>query len=276
MIFLLLFILPLSFIIYTEYKKKSNFKNLKIEIENVIKNIDDIKNKIEELPPELEEIYNTRVLILNKENVNQKTKTNMIYIYNVLLEQQKITNNIKKSISDIHRSKKDIENYLQDKYNISELYLKNEINKIFDEYKIDDIKTSDYDRKLMFKLIGIEKVINNKIKYLLDKSVKIGNIITDKENIKKTIFELKKSYNSYLIKKDEILNKNYINMTDSEFNNNIIEIENTINKSFEELKIDLNSALSYYNRYVTNLSILKGAFKKMNDLYDKDQQNRDF
>jgi len=277
MIFILVFILSLlSFIIYSYYKKRHNYNILKRKIENLLKSIENVKNKIGILPYDLNEIYETKIDILTKDNVNDKTRIDMTYIYNVLLEHQKIINNIKNSITEIKKSKSDVEKYLQDNYTYSEKYLKLELEKIFDEYNIQQLEESEFDSKLMFKLIGIKKALNNKINFFLDKIVRINNVINDKENFEKTLEELKKSYIIYITKNNLLLYSNNKYLSQNDFNKYIIELKNNIMESFNELNVDINSTLAHYNKYLTNISILKGKFKNMNDLYDNDQKNRDF
>ena len=264
----------IGFLIYLQYKRKKEFLKLKSEINAILVNIESLKKSLGDLPTEIQNIYNAKIKILTNKLVSEDIKTRMTNVYNVLLDYKRIVNSIDSSINSLTKSKSDIENYLKDNYPYCSVYLKNELLDLLKSLNIDEFKIGEYDKKRMNKLIGIESILDNKIKSFLNKTAKINAIVVDKQNIVKKIEELDSQYIEYNRKKTILsgakIGKRYNSLVNLEFDFHRAKILSNITDGFKFLQNgNFEQALVYYANYITTLAVVSGAFSSVDSLLNE-------
>ena len=278
-LYIFLFLIVLSGIIYIfilQYRKKKEFIELKSKISLLIKNINEFKNKFvksNRFSKEIEDIYNNIVILTNK-LVTEDTRLKMQYIYNQMLDYNATLNSIDRSIEFITKSKSELEKYLQDNYPYCEKYLKVELNNLISSINTDELDGT-FDKKRMNKLIGIQNILDNKLKGFLSKTVKINNIVVDNDNLNKKIDELKTLYSEYLKKKTILssvkIGKRYTALVNIDFYHDgyLSKITNSMIDSFSSLKSgDYDSAMNYYGNYITTISVVNSALSSVDTLFN--------
>jgi len=277
-IILLLIILGgIGFLIYRHIQKLKKLRELKNSIETTAKVIEEFKSEVEKfgpLPKELQDIYDTKIEP-TKSNITQETFTQNQYIYNQFIDYRAIINTINNAIVSISSVNSDVEKYLQDNYPYCEEYLKNELSSIsFVGPDFEDLKTGEYRRERMNKLVGIQTSLDGKLKAFLNKTVKINSIITDNLEISKKTSELKNSFVEYTEKRTILssvkIGKRYDSLVNIDFDNYLNKITTNISSSLNFLKNeDFDSAMNTYGNYVTTISVLSSAFESVTSLLNQ-------
>lgn len=273
-ILFLLFLGGIGYIIYSQYKKRQEFLKLKSKINLMLLNIKNLRDKFDTLPEDIQNIYNTKIDTLTNKVVTEDTLTNLNYIYNTLLDYRQTINNINGSVENIKSFKSNIQKYLNQNYPYCDKYLKNELNKIIPDSKIDDLEKGEYNKKRMNSLIGVNTTLDNKLNTFLNKTVKIKNIVSDKQNFNIRMEELNKSYSDYMKKKTILstvkIGNRYNSLVNVDFDRNILLLNTYITDSFNYLEnSDYDQAVNSYGNYVTTLSVINSGFSAVDNLYNE-------
>jgi uncharacterized membrane protein YgcG len=286
-VLVLIFMCGIGFLIYLQYKKRKEFLKLKSEINVLLTNIEMLKTSLNfgmnltsknvtltEHQKIIKNLSNGKIDNLTNKLVTEETRSSMQLIYNALLDYKRTINSIDASIRSLTKSKSDIEKYLNDNYPYCADYLKTELNAVLSSLNIDELNTGEYDKKRMNKLIGIESILENKIKSFLSKTAKINAIVVDKQNIDKKVTELNTQYAEYVRKKNILsgakVGKRYNSLVNLDFGGHRAKICNNILDSFNFLKDgNFDSAQLYYANYITTLAVVNGAFSSVDSLFNE-------
>jgi uncharacterized protein len=271
---LLLFLSGVGYLIYLQYKKRQQFLELKRKINMLLLNIENLRDKFDTLPEEIQIIYNTKIDKLTNKLVNDDTYNNLNYIYNILLDYRQTINNINSSLETIKNYKSDIQKYLNQNYPYCDKYLKNELNKIIPDSKINELESGEYSKKRMNMLKGVATTLDNKLNIFLNKTVKIKNILSDKQNFNNKIDDLKKSYSDYIKKKTILstvkIGNRYNSLVNVDFDNKLLLLNTYITDSFNYLEnSDYDQAVTSYGNYITTLSVINSSFSAVDNLYNE-------
>ena len=257
----------IGFLIYLQYLSFLKYLKLKREIETIIKKNENLKTQLGELPASLNTLYHN----IKYTKINEDTRSQAQIIYNQLLDYKQTINTTNHAIKSINRSKSDIERYLKDNYSFCADYLKNELNSLLPETQINTLTNGEYTKKRLNSLVGVQKSLDNKLKSFLNKTVKMNNIISDREKIDKKIEELRNSYQDY-IKNKEFLSKvkignRYNSLVNVDFESYINKISSNSLDSVNYLKMNnFDLAMFHYGNFVTTISVLNGSFGSVSNL----------
>lgn len=277
-VFLLIIILGcIGYIIYTQYEKRQKFLKLKKEVQILIDNIAVVKkqlgNKID---------TNNKFSIIEKlENklITEETRSHMQLIYNKLLENKQIVNSIDNSITNISKIKSDIQNYLNNNYTYCEIYLKEYLNQINTDFN--GLEINEYTKSKADKLIGIQSVLDNKMKIFSKSLLTIHNIVSDYNNLEKKNSELKTLYLEYIRKKNILssvkIGNKYNSLIIFNFDENLNKIKNYISHSFLNLeKGDFTTADFNFGNYITTSTIITNTFSSVDLLFNNYNNSEKF
>lgn len=269
------------YLVYRYYKTRKDFRELKKEIEVTLGNIRNLKEqlgrKIGDLPKEFEAPLATIALFLSDNKnltnkfVTRETKLQINYAYNLLLNHDKMINTIDSTVESIKNSTKELEKYLQYKYPYCSQYLKNELNNIVPDTQSSIIDSTEYDKTRMTALLGIQSILDNKLKTFLKKTFQIDGIIKDKNGISSKVEELKNSHDEYFRKKTILsgckIGNRYSSLVNLDFNTYLTKIQTNIFDSFNYLeKENYVEASTSYGNYITIIAVITGAFGSVDAL----------
>jgi len=280
-VLVLLLLGGIGFLIYLYVKKRKEFLKLKTEIQKNLNNIESLKNTLGILPANIQRIYDSKISKLTNKFVKEETRASMQIIYNYLFEYKQIINRTESTIGSIKKFKSDIEKYLKDNYPYCAEYLKNELNNLLNDKKVDEFTKGEYTKERMNMLIGIETSLERNVNSFLNKTVKINSIVVDKMNLDKKIEELKVKNSEYIKKKTilsgAVIGKRYNSLVNIDFDDIISKLSEGITESFKNLENgDYESSLTNYSTFVTSLTVLTGAFSAVDSLLSEHDKSMKF
>lgn len=278
---LLFFVFGIFYITSLIYKKREKYLQLKKEVVNKIKSMNELKNSLSSIPEftilEYDKLPVTDESKLTKKYINYEYLASINNVYHLLLDHKATINTINNTLKSISKSKYEINTYLLDKYPYCEKFIKDELNNILLNINVNE--SNEYTKKRMNYLLGVQNSLDRKIKTFTTKISKINAIISDNKNIEIKIKGLHYSYSEYIRKKNilasvKIGNRVFNNIN---FSENIEKIKSNIIKSNDFLiNNNLESALFYYGNYVTSIAVLNNSFSSVDLLFDKYNKSENY
>lgn len=275
-VFLLLIILGgVVYIIFIQYQKNKIFLELKKEIQTVIDNIDSLKTKLgNKIDPDVQNYVGSNTIKeLTNSLVTEETRTNLQLVYNKLVDNKQIIDNIDNTIVSISKIKSDIEKYLQTDYKYCDKYLKEQLNNTLSIIKIDEIDYKLYTRSMSNKLSGLQSSLDGNMRVFLKLLLTINSIVSDKNNFDNEYKELISLHSEYIRKRNILasvkIGSRYNNLATLDFTDILNKLDSYIRQSFDNLEKDnASTAMSIYGNYVTTLTTVKSTFSSVDILFD--------
>jgi len=263
------------FFVKHEIKRRREAEDLRIEIEILITNIEQLKsdlfNDSVELTSNIQDRYDKLFVLRSISPYLPEYKSHLQYLYNRMLDVKKLINTTKSEIRGVHFSINNAKSFLKNKYDFCGDYLMNDLEGIIPDTNTIEFTSKEYTERRLKYLIGTRTIFDKKFKTFLNKTYKINSIVSEYKNFGIKISELDKLNENYNNKRN-LLTKMNIGKKDNslvkiDYNAEKIRLTNDINTAFEKLRNnEYDNADSNYTNYITRLAVINGAFNSADSL----------